>query len=158
MLCHQFIFSTIAHLLKVYGCYESILPPEIEHSYFLLNYFVFMMEPLYGARYMTLNTHSLLHLPKCVKDLGPLWAYSCFAFESLNGQLLKLFHGTQAVEMQIVAAINSHQLLPNLLDQLPNHVKENTILKRFVHSSQTVLKQKIDHNIYTVGGGGRKYN
>ena len=50
---------------------------------------------------MTINIHNLLHLPHIVKNLGPLWAHSCFPFESANGELLKLFHGSQAVEKQV---------------------------------------------------------
>jgi len=50
---------------------------------------------------MTIIVHSLLHLPETVKTLGPLWAHSCFAFEAANGELLKLFHGSQKVEKQV---------------------------------------------------------
>ena len=50
---------------------------------------------------MTANVHCLLHLPRCVETLGPLWANSCFPFEAANAQLLKLFHGSQAVEKQV---------------------------------------------------------
>ena len=50
---------------------------------------------------MTINIHNLLHLPDTVKRLGPLWAHSCFPFENANGELLKLFHGSQAVEKQV---------------------------------------------------------
>lgn len=50
---------------------------------------------------MTINVHNLLHLPETVKNLGPLWAHSCFAFEAVNGELLKLFHGSQKVEKQV---------------------------------------------------------
>jgi hypothetical protein len=33
--------------------------------------------------------HSLMHLPKCVEDLGTLWVYSCFPFENVNGHLME---------------------------------------------------------------------
>ena len=51
---------------------------------------------------MSANVHGLLHLPRVVKKLGPLWAHSCFPFEAANGVLLKLFHGTQSTERQVV--------------------------------------------------------
>lgn len=51
---------------------------------------------------MSINVHSLLHLPETVKNLGPLWAHSCFAFEAANGELHNLFHGSQAVEKQVL--------------------------------------------------------
>ena len=50
---------------------------------------------------MTINIHNLLHIPNVVKNMGPLWAHSCFPFESANGELLKLFHRSQAVEKQV---------------------------------------------------------
>ena len=54
-----------------------------------------------GDRYMTASLHSLLHLPDSVRNLGPLWSHSCFPFESANGDLLKLFHGSQGIEKQV---------------------------------------------------------
>lgn len=50
---------------------------------------------------MTASVHGLMHLPSTVKNLGPLWCNSCFPFESANGDLLKLFHGSQAVDKQV---------------------------------------------------------
>lgn len=48
-----------------------------------------------GESFCGLNVHHLKHMPKCVENWGPLWAHSCFPFESVNGDLLKLFHGTR---------------------------------------------------------------
>ena len=48
-----------------------------------------------GGSFCGLNVHHLKHMPKCVENWGPLWAHSCFPFESVNGDLLKLFHGTR---------------------------------------------------------------
>lgn len=50
---------------------------------------------------MSINVHSLLHLPDVVHKLGPLWAHSCFPFESFNGDLLHFFHGSKPVEKQV---------------------------------------------------------
>ena len=50
---------------------------------------------------MSANIHGLLHLPQCVRNLGPLWCHSCFQFESANGELLKAFHGSQGLEKQV---------------------------------------------------------
>lgn len=50
---------------------------------------------------MTASVHCLLHLPQAVVNLGPLWSHSCFPFEAANGDMLKLFHGSQAIEKQV---------------------------------------------------------
>lgn len=65
--------------------------------------FVNNFQNLYGEENMMSVVHLLLHLPKCVKDCGPLWAYSNFNFESNNGSLVKYVHGTTDVEHQIAS-------------------------------------------------------
>lgn len=35
---------------------------------------------------MTYNANTLMHLADCVRNLGPLWAYSNFPFENNNGK------------------------------------------------------------------------
>ena len=99
-------------------CQDSISVDDIETSKTYLRYFVFMFESLYGKQFLTMNIHSLLHLPDNVLDLGPLWSVSCFPFENANGELLKMFHGTQHVDMQIVSAVNVIQNLPLLTDMV----------------------------------------
>ena len=42
-----------------------------------------------------------MYYPISVRDLGPLWAQSCFFFEDMNGQLLRLIHGSQNIEEQV---------------------------------------------------------
>ena len=48
-----------------------------------------------------MNVHLLRHIPECVQNWGPLWAYSCFTFESLNGALKRHFHGTKNMNKQV---------------------------------------------------------
>lgn len=50
----------------------------------MLQDFVLLMEVLYGPLKCTMNVHLLQHLAYCVSRRGPIWAYSCFAFESMN--------------------------------------------------------------------------
>lgn len=54
-----------------------------------------------GEQLQSACIHGLMHLPEVVANLGPLWCHSCFAFEAANGEVLKWFHGSQAVEKQV---------------------------------------------------------
>ena len=92
---------------------DSISFEELDHAGKLLQHFCLMFSALYSAGKETINIHSLLHLADDVRNLGPLWTHSCFPFESYNGNLLKLFHGTQNVELQIVSSAIT-QSLPSL--------------------------------------------
>ena len=98
---------------------DSISSSDIERSDRFLRYFVYMFQTLYGERYITLNMHSLIHLPQTVLDIGPLWAHSCFPFEDANGELLKMFHGTQYIDIQIVNAVHLFKTLPNICNMVP---------------------------------------
>ncbi|WAR08786.1 hypothetical protein MAR_018744 [Mya arenaria] len=46
------------------------------------------------------------HLAWYAKKHGPLWAWPCFAFEDLNGWLLRSAHGTGNVCMQLLSMLH----------------------------------------------------
>ncbi|KAG4065775.1 hypothetical protein HA402_012453 [Bradysia odoriphaga] len=71
-------------------------------------------EKLYGEQNMMHNVHLLKHIPKCVSDCGPLWAYSNFNFESNNGSLVKHVKGTTDVERQISTKYAFNNVLASL--------------------------------------------
>ena len=67
----------------------------------MLQDFVLLMGILYGPTQCTMNIHLLQHLAYYVSRRGPLWAYSCFAFESMNAFIKPLVHGTHHPMEQI---------------------------------------------------------
>lgn len=72
-------------------------------------------ERLYGKCHASFNVHILQHAAQSVRNWGPLWCQSAFIFESHNGNLQKLFHGTQAVTEQIANSFSLFQSIPRLL-------------------------------------------
>lgn len=64
---------------------------------------------LAGAHANSMNIHLLKHLTDHVKNWGPLWSYSCFGFESVNGDVKKLFHGTRDMSEQVNTIIVHNQ-------------------------------------------------
>lgn len=72
-------------------CSNTISHDILQHSETLWVYFVMSFDKLYEERYLTLNLYAVLHLPECVRNLGPLWAY--FLFESANGDITSCFMG-----------------------------------------------------------------
>lgn len=114
---HYMAFVESVHILLG----DSISIAKIEHCQVLLNYFVFMFGTLYGERYQTLNLHLLVHLPTTVRDIGPLWAHSCFAFENANGDLLKMFHVTKYIDIQIVSAVHAMKAIPLMVGSLEDN-------------------------------------
>ena len=148
---HLYHYSALVEAVYLL-CTDSISIQDLEMSHKLLCFFVHMFESLYGERYLTLNMHSLLHLAETVKDIGPLWSHSCFPFENANGELLKLFHGTQYIDLQIASAVNVFQTLPLLMSE----IERDTEVFDFICKIRNCAPQKANKVLYCFLGKGRE--
>ena len=101
---HLIHFSTLVEATYIL-LGEGISEMELQRAHSLLCAFVKHTEKLYGQAALGLNFHNLTHLVSCVRRWGPLWAWSCFCFESFNGELKKSVHGTGNVCKQIFWAM-----------------------------------------------------
>ena len=98
----------------------------------------------------------LFHLTDCVRELGPLWVYSCFYFENQNGILKSLVHGTQQVDKQILSSFSYQK---NLLAAAEELVPETSTYKEvfeqlYYCQHQCISTQnsfKISESVYVVG-------
>ena len=72
----------------------------------LLHRFYYSFSSLYNKRYLTLNMHQLLHLADCVKNLGPLFSFSCFDHEHCNGIISKMIH---SIDVQLCSTFSALQ-------------------------------------------------
>lgn len=130
------------HYLKLlFGIFilnqSSISLASIQLSFQLLTAFVSQFQTLYDPRYMSFNIHSLRHLPDLVYDLGPLWVTSCFPLENLLGIMLKFFHGTRQVGLQIYSKIAQSIIISNLVSNL----EEQSTVKNFCTKLRTIGKR-----------------
>ena len=96
-----YLLSESMHILLL----QEITEQQLQHAQKLLITFCSNVENLYGSRLELANFHLLIHLVDQVRQLGPLWTHSCFHFENCNGFLLKLPHGTQKIQFQIVSVL-----------------------------------------------------
>ena len=62
---------------------------------------IFVISAIIGFAALKMNLHLLRHMASYVLNWGPLWVFSCFSFESLNGDLKKYFHGTTNMSEQV---------------------------------------------------------
>ncbi|CAG5073433.1 Protein of unknown function [Cotesia congregata] len=141
------------HLLKliiglhILSC-DVITYGMIEVARDLLNCFVREFEQLYGLRYCSINIHLLEHLPDSVKNLGPLWAHTCYESEDLNGQILKLFHGTWHIDTQLARSQSKFLTMTRLIDQSRNDKVRNFCSEKKL---QVKIVDQISDHCYTVG-------
>lgn len=97
ILVHFAKFATAIWLLVQ----KKIELKDIETADSLITAFSKDYENIYGKKHMTYNVHQLKHLPECVRNLGPLWAYSNFPFENNNGKLANYVKSPKGALQQI---------------------------------------------------------
>lgn len=85
---------------------SEILNIELDRSERMLKLFVELTQRYFGKAAMTFNVHQLLHLVDSVRNWGPLWAHSAFAFEAGNHRLLQAIHCANGAILQILRFIN----------------------------------------------------
>ncbi|XP_034245517.1 uncharacterized protein LOC117647730 [Thrips palmi] len=110
-------------------CQDSTSLLELEEAEELLHSYVSDFADLYGIRYLTLTFHQLLHFPLLVRHLGPMFVYSCFFYESLNGQFARLVHGSRHVALQIVSSCSILMNLPVMISGMDQGRAKNLCLK-----------------------------
>lgn len=88
---------------------ERISSTSLIRAERLIQDFVGLTEMYYKENAMTYNVHVLLHLTESVVNWGPLWAHSCFSFESGNGLLLKTITAAKGINYQICRFISMRQ-------------------------------------------------
>lgn len=81
------------------------------------------MPSLYPQSMCSANVHSLIHLCGFVRLWGPLWCYSTFGFENMNGYMKKHCHGTRNVLPQLIQSVAMRQALSRLHKRF--HLQEN---------------------------------
>lgn len=131
---------------------DSISEEQLVHAERMLFHFCLMMGPLYGERYEPANVHYLVHLVDNVRALGPLWTHSCFHFEDKNGFLLKLVHGTQNVQFQLVTAVSIIQKLPSLENDIEKSTEKAYKLYQAMQRYNSGTNETLlDRGIYAIG-------
>lgn len=127
---------------------DSISYELIDTTEAMLHKFVEKFQSLYGLKHCSINVHQLLHLPQCVRDMGPLCDHLCYRYEDLNGQFLKSIHGTRHIDTQITRAHTQYVAMKRKLDELPEGSVKDFCLRK---KQQVKLCEQLAENCYSVG-------
>lgn len=106
-------------------CSTHISLEKIDEAEQLLYSFCDDFEILYGESNSVFNVHLLRHIAECVRNVGPLFAYSNYNFEDQIGHLVSLHKGTTDVATQICEKYLLEQNLFKFIDNSP-------IAKKFI--------------------------
>ena len=84
-------------------CKDAISNADLVKDKF--NSFLSSVSRLYGKSVLKPNFHDLFHLPDMVKSSGPLYEYSGFNFENINGILSRMCKGNKRLDIQVTKKI-----------------------------------------------------
>ncbi|XP_062566251.1 uncharacterized protein LOC134228602 [Saccostrea cucullata] len=138
--------------LELFACFvertflllqEKITTYDLARARMLLEMFYKCMATLYGDAVCGLNVHNISHIVDCVDNWGPLWAYSCFAFESFNGEISKAIHGKGNVSGEVYWAVHSEKILQNEIKLLQDG-KPKDLLKEIMSARNTVKNSNLE--------------
>lgn len=114
ILPEKYLFNYCRFVTLISILYQSeVTEDDITICEGLISSFRKEFQQFYGKESMTYNCHTTSHLPECVKNLGPLWNYSNFPFESNNGVLGKYVKSPKGVLQQILNKYNAFRYLQN---------------------------------------------
>lgn len=123
---------------------QEISDDEVNQAEHMLYVFVREHQILFGKEAMVMVVHLLKHIAESVRQLGPLWCQSAFAFERNNGCLLKLVRGTTDVLLQastkytLSKALVQNKKKPNAQNKILLGKKVKAIEKvLLVHNTET---------------------
>ena len=104
-------FALLSEGIHILLC-DTINSQDISRAEILLDEFYEKFAPLYGQSNCGLNIHNIgFHLTDYVRCWGPLYCWSAFGFEDINGQLLNSAHGTGDVTLQLLRMKEIHNTL-----------------------------------------------
>ena len=95
-----------------------------------------------------IHEHYLLHLPEAIRNLSPLYTYSCFPYEGTKGYLLSCIKHTQHVDSQILEAVSISQGLTHIARQLLAPDTEASLLYRSMKATRHEYIYVYDYTIH----------
>ena len=114
--------------------------------------FVCLTEKYFSIEAMTINIHFLLHICKSVYHWGPLWAQSCFPFETGNMYTVRAIKSANGINLQMVRYTNLHTTLLKL-EKIILPDEPEIVLKFYENNVHKIkLKSEVIKNVsYFVG-------
>lgn len=147
--------SNVMHaLLADVVVLDRLAAVEAEVMLFMREY-----QDLYGCAHMTFNIHLISHLCDSVRQWGPLWGFSAFPFENMNGVIKKSFHGTQYIPQQICRKLLLSQFLPTLANSNSCFISKPKLFQHFetlTRGYRKIFNVQKHANALTIGTGSQK--
>lgn len=135
----QLFSSSIYMLLQA-----NITQEDISLANDRLNKFADEYQDLYHEHNVTINLHLLRHIASSVRQIGPLWTQSSFAFETYNGVLIKSNHSKNHFLMDLAWKYSAKKTLESEINEKNIHVGGITTVR--IGSEEKLILCKFGFN------------
>ena len=108
---------------------DTMTESDLHTAEILIRMFLRDFVDLYKAEEFTSNMHQLLHLPLYTRGWGPMWAIGDWNFESFNGILACIIHGSKHQAKELIINLRIAQGVQLLRNQVAGHTE--TVCKNF---------------------------
>ena len=148
-LHHLSLLSEGIHLLLS----DAITEEDLVRAETLLDTFYKDFANLYGEGTCGLNVHNIgAHLAFFVRMWGPIWGWSCFAFEDLNAAVLQSVHGTGDVTKQCLRMKEIQMKLSSVsIKNIPKGYTQSYIKRMKKHGKSWSCRQSVGNAAVYVG-------
>ena len=138
---HFALLVTSMHILLN----SSISPDDIDAAETMLETFYKHVPEYYPDKMCSSNVHGLIHLAYFVRRLGPLWAYSCFGFENMNGYIKKQRHGFKNFLPSLLRSICMKFSVNSYVNELSSSEQDKTLqfLSKEISNTEEGIRGKI---------------
>ena len=106
---------------------ENITGEMSNESSRVFKKFVFNFASLFKEHNLSANFHDLAHISNVTLKSGPIYSFSAFNFEHLNGRLARLCKGTKRLDKQLLFKIQ------NFISSYNHSFVEGSDLEKFKH-------------------------
>ncbi|KAI8491633.1 hypothetical protein Bbelb_308330 [Branchiostoma belcheri] len=133
---------------------DNITADQLQNAGVRLDAFCKAFEGLYGKSAQTMNIHLLRHLAHNTALYGPLWTYSCFGFETMNGHIKRMVHGTRFVVEQITCPMltaDNLQRLVSALDPERESTRAVCLARRLSMTGRRCNMTELTPGVYRIG-------
>ena len=119
---------------------DSISSNDISCANKLLVEFVIDFQKYFEKENMTYNIHLLLHIPRSVKNLGPLYMHDAFGFENQNRLLLQMKKSPTEIAIQIAKRYLFYKSIPTFSTLFPITPRVLEFVEDFENSVKCCIK------------------
>jgi hypothetical protein len=124
----------------------------------MLQSYVENFASIFGQKNITFSLHALLHLSECVAQFGPLYSFSCYAFENYMQEIKGYFRNAQNILQQLFNRIDEELIAGRNDEGIPKQVAGFKKMHKVPHDGFEMTSSECNTSKFTLRNSTRDQN